>query len=142
MFYTLEPEVAGQHGEKTIQDNSVFPPLVTVLHHKFDGWLGNDLLELFPCFIISEHVLNEIFQYNFSGFNIKYDKLIISKSELFNDIYPAGKKLPDFYWFDITGKAGVDDFGISQENSLIVSERALMFLKKFNLDNCEIESWK
>ena len=47
----LEPDVAGGWGSHTIADASVDPPLVSRLRCHFDGWLGDDLLESFPCFI-------------------------------------------------------------------------------------------
>ena len=56
MFHTLEPEVAGGFGEQTILDNSTHPPDVKWLHYVLDGWLGDDILESFPCYIVTERL--------------------------------------------------------------------------------------
>lgn len=47
-YYRLEPEVAGELGSGTVMDVSRHPPLVSHLQFKFQGWLGDDLLETFP----------------------------------------------------------------------------------------------
>jgi hypothetical protein len=49
--------VAGGYGEDAILDTSVCPERVERLHYEFDGWLGDDLLESFPVFIITERAL-------------------------------------------------------------------------------------
>ena len=59
MYYFIEPEVAGGWGGNTIADTSVHPPKISKLHYQFDGWLGDDLLESFPCFIVSESLKHE-----------------------------------------------------------------------------------
>ena len=53
MRYTLEPEVPGGWGTGIEVDNSCHPPIVKRLHIEFDGWCGDELLECYPCFIVS-----------------------------------------------------------------------------------------
>lgn len=132
-FFKLQPEVAGGLGARTIMDTTVHPPTVSVLEYEFDGWLGDDLLESFPCFILSERVKNLLQENDFTGY--VFDNVIISKSDTFNEIYPD-LELPDFYWLKIDGKAGVDDTGLSESNHLVVSEGFLKILLQFNLKNC------
>ncbi|HKB91644.1 MAG TPA: hypothetical protein VKC60_14085 [Opitutaceae bacterium] len=55
-YYYIEPEVAGSLGENTVIHREVHPPRVSKLHYRFDGWLGDVLLESFPSFIVAEDV--------------------------------------------------------------------------------------
>lgn len=65
-YYMIEPEVAGEIGENTIYDNydeiinQKKKPIISHLHYIFDGWLGDELLEVTPCFLISERLKKEI----------------------------------------------------------------------------------
>jgi hypothetical protein len=40
---------------------------------------------------------------------------------------------------EIVGRAGIDDFGLSADRRLVVSQRALNVVRSFNLDNCDTE---
>jgi hypothetical protein len=55
----------------------------------------------------------------------------------FETIYPE-RQLPEFVCLKIGGKPGVDDFGVAGNGKLIVSAKALVVLKSFNLNHCDI----
>lgn len=135
-FFKIQPEVAGGLGTRTIMDTTVHPPLVSVLEYEFDGWLGDDLLESFPCFIVSEQLKNLLEENTFTGY--VFSDVITSKSDTFIEIYPD-LTLPNFYWLKINGKAGVEDAGLSESNHLVVSENFLKILLQVNLKNCLTE---
>ena len=59
--YLIEPEVPGGLGDKTQGDFSKHPPVIEHLHFQFEGWLGDDLLESFPCFLVSNSVTRMAF---------------------------------------------------------------------------------
>jgi hypothetical protein len=61
----------------------------------FDGWLGDDLLEIFPSFIVTEKLADAMQEYGLSGFEFR--DVRISTSEQFKEIY-GEKKLPRFLW--------------------------------------------
>src|SRR6476660_8794270 len=65
----LAPEVAGGWGERTVADTSTHPPRVTALHYQFDGWLGDELLESFPCYIVTRRLAHALTAAGLSGFN-------------------------------------------------------------------------
>ncbi|SEA55951.1 hypothetical protein SAMN05660909_02491 [Chitinophaga terrae (ex Kim and Jung 2007)] len=135
-YYKLIPEVPGELGEKTQMDSSVHPPKIEYLQFIFDGWLGDDLIECFPCFLISETLQLSLGKTDLGGFTIK--EVEIAYSSLFEELYPD-RKMPAFKWLVIIGKDG-DDFFLDTKNNLIVSERCLGFLKEYgNLNNCEVE---
>ncbi|PZU26013.1 MULTISPECIES: hypothetical protein [Sphingobacterium] len=136
MYKLIEPEVAGGLGEKTELDNSVFPPLVKKLNYEFDGWLGDDILESFPCYIMTERLKRTIESENLSG--ITFDDVLISKSETFLDLYPD-KELPTFFWAKINGEDYQDDFFITEQNGLAISEKAYSLFQKFNIDQADFE---
>lgn len=139
MYRYLEPEVAGGIGIDTILDNSVHPPLVKFLHYHFSGWMGDDILETFPCFIISERLKNEIEVNELKG--ITFDFVKVTKSEDFEFI-SLRTELPLFYWAKITGDFGVDDFVISEDYRLLVSDKAYEIISSFNIENAICEEYK
>ena len=137
MYKYIEPEVAGGLGKKTIMKINVHPPFVEKLNYEFSGWLGDDILESFPCFIVSERLKNGIENNNLTGIN--FDDVIITKSNEFIDLYPD-KKLPKFYWAKINGEIYIDDFIIGKDYRLMISERAFHSLNLFNVKNAHFEN--
>ena len=132
--YQLRPEVPGQLGPKTIMKNRQSSPSVEYLHFIFDGWLGDDLVECFPVYLISNALADNIKKTNLTGFMIKEAE--IGYSDLFKQLYP-NRKMPTFFWLCIIGNP-VDDFWINSNKYLVVSQRALEFLHKFKIKNTEI----
>lgn len=134
-YYKLKPEIPGKLGERTDIDNASHPPKIRNLHFEFDGWLGDDLIECFPCYLITENLLMALNSADLSGFIMKDAE--ISFSQIFNDLYP-NKVMPSFKWLIISGEYG-DDFFMGN-NYLHVSSEALDFLKhNGRLRFCEIE---
>ncbi len=138
MYCQIEPEVAGGWGGNTKADTSCHPPIVEVLNYEFEGWLGDSILTSFPCYIVTKDLANTIKQGNLSGYEI--GDCESTKSETFLELYP-NKELPEFVWLKITGVAGSDDFGISDQHRLVVSEQALSTLQAHELNDCEIERY-
>lgn len=94
MYKLIETEVAGGLGEQIQMDNSFFPPLIKNLHYEFEGWLGDDILESFPCYIVTERLRDGIELGKLTG--VSFDKVFISKSETFLELYPD-RELPNFF---------------------------------------------
>lgn len=133
--FILEPEVAGQLGPKTEMDTSTHPPRVDKLHLVFDGWLGDDLLEYFPCYVVTSKLKEALEREALTG--IRFDSVEIERSESFVDTY-GDRPLPGFHWMKIAGEAETADFFL-EDNMLVVSERGLSVLQKCTIDNCDIE---
>ena len=136
-FY-VEPEVAGGLGENTVMDIGVHPPLVTKLHYEMDGWLGDVLLESFPCFIVTSLTRRRLQEAQLSG--VSFDDVEVTRSSQFDDIYP-GRELPEFAWLKPAGVAGEDDFGASPDSVLVVSERALGLLQEIGIPNASVKEF-
>lgn len=135
-FWTLEPEVAGELGEGTVLDRSVHPPKVSKLEYRFTGWLGDELLETFPCYIVTDRLGAELLSARLTGFEL--DAVSVVASLEFSDLYP-GRRLPTFRWLKVSGTAGVDDFGLSDSHSLVVSDGALLRIRRCTLSRCDVE---
>jgi len=152
-YFYLEPEVAGGVGDGTVSDRSVHPPLVSHLDYEFDVWLGDSLLEGFPCWIATVPVMEAIQAAGLTG--VSFDKVDISRSDLFNDIYPD-LVLPPFVWMKVIGMPGRNDFGVQGSLKppesegpfpmhmfvLVVSERALDVLKPLGISHAEVTPWE
>lgn len=138
-FYKLDPEVAGGWGPSTEFTRAPGKPLVVhKLHYQFDGWMGDELLESSPCFIITERLADELQTKRLTGYELK--PVEISTSDQFRELHP-NRELPQFAWLGITGDAGTDDFGVDVDGRLVVSEKALDALKARRLDNCDVSDF-
>lgn len=137
-YFTVEPEVAGHLGPLTIMERWVHPPIVRCLHYEFDGWLGDELLECFPCFIVSDRVRGACEARRLTGGS--FDTVVVTKSEVFRELHPS-LDLPPFVWLKVTGTAGVDDFGVSKDFRLVASSVALAVLKSFTVHHAVIGAY-
>ena len=135
-YFVIEPEVAGELGVDTVMDSSVHPPRVSVLHYELQGWLGDDLLESFPCYIVTERCKAALEGQVLSGYTFAPVK--VTASDTFHELYPS-RSLPAFHWLKVDGTAGNDDFGLSRDDRLVVSEEVLNVLKSLNIEHCDIE---
>ncbi len=135
-YYVVEPEVAGGWGENTIFTRT--PGQGTVvhkLHYEFDGWLGDELLESAPCFIVTERMAHEIQKAGLTG--VSFDKVEVTVSPEFKQLYPD-RQLPTFVWLKIEGTPGRDDFGVTSDLMLVVSESALEVLNRVGIANAAV----
>ncbi|PTM53271.1 hypothetical protein [Desmospora activa] len=132
-YYTLCPEVAGEVGRNSVVDVTVRPPVYEYLHYDFVNWLVDELLEAAAAFIVTEGMAKRLNQANLSGYNLDDVEVILSPED--EELIGQGQ-LPKFLWLRITGMAESDDFGLSSESDLVVSERALQVLCEGHIENC------
>ena len=133
--WVLSPEVAGELGDATELDSSVHPPKVYRFHHRFEGWLGDELLEAFPCFLVSSDLGKAIEEEGLVGFGL--GEVEVSVSPEFQALHP-GRDLPEFRWLQITGENRNADFRLTPDFRLEVSSRALSVLRKFKIAHAAI----
>ncbi|WP_029326634.1 hypothetical protein [Bacillus sp. m3-13] len=155
MLYFLEPEVSGGHGEQTIYGteenvrNDGISGQVEFLHYEFEGWLGDDLIESTPTFIISNNLKNELLKSDFRDY--KLEDCLVTTSDEFEELYP-NKELPSFTRFIPLGTIEIEGesfknwsghhFSLSLKGELVVTQKALDFLEKFSIENCDITRLK
>lgn len=135
-YFYIEPEVSGGLGPETEMNTTVHPPIVDKLNYQFESWLGDDLIESFPCYIVTEHLAKQFISNEFQGFSL--DNVIVTMSEDFAELNET-KELPNFFWLKIDGEAFNDDFGLSEDYRLVVSQRVLNLLNLNNIYNADIE---
>jgi len=140
-YYAIQPEVAGGWGSNTlVEDRSIHPPRVKKLHYQFDGWLGDVILETFPCYIVTEEAKRNVEAAGATG--VKFDEVEITTSEGFEELCPR-LHLPHFAWLRVEGDPGRDDFGIAPapDFRLVISERMLNILKPLGISHALIEDF-
>lgn len=138
-FWKLEPEVAAELGDRTDLDTSTHPPKVAHLHLRFAGWLGDDLIECFPCFAVTDRLAQAISAAHLTG--CRAATLEMSIADELTERQPEAV-LPVFRWLIIEQSSSSStqaDFSTDSGHNLVVSERALQVLRAFHLDHCEIE---
>lgn len=135
-FFAVEPEVAGGFGPNTILDRNVYPIRVDHLHYEFSGWLGDELLEATPCWIVTENLARQIRETGLSG--VEFVEAEVSTSDQFRELHPD-RSLPKFFRLNVTGAPRRDDFGVGDDLRLVVSETALDLLRQTNRASFDIE---
>jgi hypothetical protein len=136
IWYALEPEVAGGLGPGTILDTSVHPPVVSQLNYELEDWLGDDLVESFPCFLATERLRDAIVAEGLTG--RAFAPVEVTVTPEFEESQPR-RVLPPFVWLQPTGVAFQDDFAWTADWRLLVSARTLHLLQRFELRACEVQ---
>jgi hypothetical protein len=139
MYRFIEPEVAGGLGKETVLDNKTHPPVIRKLNYEFGGWMGDDILESFPCFIVTERLKTKISEEKLSG--IIFDDVLVTASQEFKLLHP-NIILPKFHWAKINGMPGLDDFAIAEDFRMVISEKTYRVLTLFNVNQAIFEEVK
>lgn len=150
-LFMVEPEVAGEIGERTIYENydaiinNGERPQISYLHFVLMGWLGDDILEVTPCFMVSEKLKNVIEESTLTGY--AFQDIDISVSEDYSEMYPD-RELPHFYRLLPQGVVKVEDetyyawnnmdFCVTEKFYLVLSENAMKIIRDYQLDNADI----
>lgn len=138
-YQTVQPEVIVGLGEETefLEKKAPFL-IVTKLHIQLEDWLGDDLMECHPCYIVTEKLKKDLQKSKFKGF--EFSEMTVTKDEYFNDNYQLAKPLPVFHWMKINGKQDIDDICIGSGKSLLIDEQMLKYLKEnFTLNYMDID---
>ena len=138
-YHVLEPEVAGGFGRRTVLDAGVHPPRVSRLHYELESWLGGEIVTTFPVYVVTARLRDALEAASLSG--IAFDTVEVTRSPTFEELYP-GRALPEFVWLKVTGRPGADDFAMSADHRLVVSDRALDVLRRFPLADAEITPYR
>jgi hypothetical protein len=125
-YFNLEAEVAGGFGPHSVTHEAPGELIVHRLHFIFDGWLGDEIVESTPCYLVTEDLANTISARGLTG--ASFDQAEIGCSDIFKELYP-GKSLPAFVWMKVCGTKMADDFFFAGYGRLVVSERALEVIR-------------
>jgi hypothetical protein len=136
-FFRLEPEVPGGFGERSVLDTSVHPPTVHRLHFEFMGWDGDDLVESFPCFLVSERLGRAMTDERLAEFELA--DVEVTVDEQFQEFFPqSAMSLPTWSWLKPRGEPWASDLWINGRADLYVSAAALNVIRRFSLAHCEM----
>lgn len=113
-------------------DTTQKPPLVHHLHYEFDGWLGDSLLETFPCLIATEGLASDLRGIAATGVRFLEVEATISEELA---LRRPDLTLPKFVRLEVFGREGRDDLSLSDDHRLVVSERVLALLRKHGIEN-------
>lgn len=136
-YYKLRPAAPGELGDRVVMDTSVHPPRVQHAHLHLDGWLGDDLVESYPCYFVSDKLAAAVEASHLGDYELRDVEVTLSE-----DI-PDDERdsVPPIRWLFVTGAAGVDDLGVTSTGRLVVSDRGLEALRQGNLDNCDVDEF-
>ena len=143
-YYILEPEVPGHLDDNTPKKSSSEGPYAQYVDNlgiRIEGWMGDDLMTIDPCYFVTSVLRDALTASALSGFEIDTVDVSFDKQLLMFPDMAASWPIPKLYWLKITGKAGNDDFGLSPADApviLVVSDRAMNLLQPFHLESCEI----
>lgn len=135
MHYILHPETPGETGDKTIMDTTTHPSVVTSLHIVFQGWMGDDLMECFPCFMVTEKLKQRLQQLKATGFIIQPCQVEVSPEFL---LMQPGVILPPIYWLQVGHHPDCDMF-INHRHNLVITQKLYQQLADVNLHYCDAE---
>src|SRR5690349_15029857 len=136
--HVLRPEVAGGWGPDTQADTTLHPPVVHRLHYEFQGWLGDDIVESFPCFLVTRRLAEAIEREALTG--AEFAQVKVTKDPQFVRFYPqVADSLPDWLWLKPAGEPHVSDFWLLPNANLVVSGRALGVMRRFALQHCDVK---
>lgn len=134
-YYQVEPEVAGELGPHSVVDTSVHPPVVSRLEYVFTDWLGDCILETFPCYIVTDDAAAAISAAGLTG--VAFDDVTVSLSDEAEEL--IDRDLPAWKWLKVTGQPLATDFAISDDHRLVISDRARDILAQGGISNADIE---
>ena len=154
--FLLNPFVPGGWGENTIVQNwdAIHSGRsrvhdISKLHISVNVWLGDELLEVFPCHIVTIALADRIERYSLSG--VEFEEMEVTNIQ---EEVPGLQfdPLPSFRRLRALGKAVIvedgdtkfitewsgHDFCLTASARLVVSEKALRIIEKHNMENCGV----
>jgi hypothetical protein len=138
-YFILDPEVAGSLGPRSVVNTTVHPPTVTKLHFVVDAWLGDDIVQSFPCYLVTEELKSRLKAITPSG--LEFASAEITPADNFEELN-RGRKLPKLSWMKVIGSPGSDDLGLTSDARLVVSERILGEMRHLQIDRCEVKQFR
>ena len=138
-FIRLTPDVPGDLGDRTQVDASTRPPGVLALHLDVTNWSGDDLVECFPCYAVTPRLAAALIRSGARGFELR--EMLTSVNPDQREVNPD-RRVPNFRWLYVSGRAGRDDAGLDAQGHLVVSDRLWALLQTYQLSACDNTPWR
>ncbi len=141
-YHFIEPEVAGGMDEGTVLDTSTHPPRVDRLVYEIKGWMGDDLMTTFPCFVATTGLVDHLRASGLGVFELRNMEVTMSTEGEQSLELKGFERFPECKWMHVTGTPGWDDFGVTSfTGDLVVSDRGLEALRQGRLEHAHIEEY-
>jgi hypothetical protein len=130
MFIKINPESCGRFGRKTLHDGELTerPPHIYRLHYEFDKPPSSDLVQINCVFLGTFELVARIKSLDPRASGVFFDEVITTTTPEYRQSFP-NQEPGEYKWFKISGSPRVDDFGLTPEKELVVSDRILALLK-------------
>jgi hypothetical protein len=140
-YYVLRPEVPGGMGDGTVlhQRPGTYPLVERIEFEWGYGSLGDELITTHPVYLVTKPLAETLRSAGLSGFTLSSD-VAMSVDDNVRELEPDWRP-PTLEWLHVAGSAGVDDFGLTDDASLVVSDKALAVLRTHQIDNCDVEPY-
>lgn len=120
-YSVVSPEVTGRPTPDAM-DRSVWPPEFSNLTFRFEGWLGDDLVEGFPVFLVTDNLKQHLDSAQIPRLWCEPVKIVVSED--YSDREP-GVELPTWHWLRSNGRPWVDPVWMDIDCRLVVRDDAL-----------------
>lgn len=139
-FHLVRAECSGELGDDTVYDGEPTDRPIKVKKLQFDFISPpNDALHCTMNQYIGWKKLEDELKKLSNLTGIEFDDVLIYADEQIEELHPD--PLPEFRWFKLTGRAGIDDFA-SNGLDAIISDRALAVIKQFPHEYLKISKYK
>ena len=135
-MYLIEPEVSGGTGPATVQDVSVHPPTIERLEFEFTLWFGDELIEGFTCYLVSDRVRQAIESAQLTGVRFADVEITVDEQTLLFEP-EFRERLPIWWWFQPSRVHG-NDFYWSDAFRLFASPAGYEALQAGTLDHARV----
>ena len=130
VFIEVAPEVAAEEASVVSKDSVGSDSIV--LSVLMVRWLGSELLEMYPHYLVTRRLADALSTSNLSGFQIGECQVSYS-TEFHGRVLTAFMKPPELAWLRVTGAFLKTDIAISPNKRLILSQRAIALFMQFNM---------
>jgi hypothetical protein len=136
MKYIIEAEVSGHLGDEAVYSSDSSGWNVTKMHLVCDGWMGDDIVQILNCFLLTDKAKSLLEKSQLKG--VHFERPTITKSEEFIERQPA-TILPNFWWLKPpSGVSDVDMF-VTKHGYLEASEQAMTEFRTLSLAHASIQ---
>ena len=135
-FFYLRVWSSGEIDSQTIvTDRSVHPFSISDVGLELSDWPADDLFQSWPAFFASCRLSSKIIHGKYTGIDFQQVSRI-NPDFNFKAFYP-GFNTDQYLWLNINGELGKDDFALFNRMYLVVSEKALEFLRDNHVTHAE-----
>lgn len=136
-YYYLHLWSVGDLDKETIFDKSVHPPIIREAGIEINDWPADDLFYSFPAFIVTERLKSLLTYWGFE--KLKFHKIErINPGLNFNNNFPD-TQLPRYWLVEFSGNPRETDLALWDKKYLVVSQKALDFLRGNRVLNAEAD---